>query len=111
MGKDAFLKLLLTQLKYQDPGSPMEDRDFVTQLAQFSSLEQLEKVGNGFDSMQQGNNAFQAVSLIGKSIEYIDPEVEGPISGKVDSVKFENGYPILRVGEENVVLSQVVTVK
>jgi flagellar basal-body rod modification protein FlgD len=111
MGKDAFLKLLITQLKFQDPMNPMEDRDFVTQLAQFSSLEQLEKLGNGFENLGQGEIASQAVSLIGKKIEYIDPEVENPIEGTVSAVKFEDGAPLLVVGDKKIMPAQVITVK
>lgn len=52
MDKDAFLKLLVTQLKNQDPLNPMEDRDFIAQMAQFSSLEQMQNLNETFKSSQ-----------------------------------------------------------
>jgi flagellar basal-body rod modification protein FlgD len=111
MGRDAFLKLLLTQLKFQDPINPMQDKDFITQLAQFSSLEQLEDLGNGFDQMGQGQVTSQAVSLLGRDIDYVDPQTGQAASGKVSSIKFKSGYPILMIGDTEVSPSQVMTVK
>jgi flagellar basal-body rod modification protein FlgD len=71
MGKDAFLKLLVTQLQHQDPLNPADSTEFTAQLAQFSSLEQLNNVNENLASLKQYqasiNNA-QAVSFIGKDI-------------------------------------------
>lgn len=71
MGKDAFLKLLITQLQHQDPLNPADSTEFTSQLAQFSSLEQLSNVNDNLADLklyQASSNNAQAVSFIGKDI-------------------------------------------
>lgn len=71
MGKDAFLKLLITQLQNQDPLNPADSTEFTAQLAQFSSLEQLSNVNENLNTLklyQASINNAQAVSFIGKDI-------------------------------------------
>ena len=91
MDKDAFLRLLITQLANQDPMHPMEDKEFIAQMAQFSTLEQInnmsvgfEKLGSGLENLSQlieGNNA---ISLLGKVVEIAAGEEI--IKGKVEKV-------------------------
>ena len=72
MGKDQFLTLLLTQLKNQDPLSPMDNTEFTAQMAQFSSLEQLFSVNDnlvGLQTLSSSLNNTQALNIIGKEIE------------------------------------------
>lgn len=69
LGKDDFLKLLITQLSNQDPTSPMEDTEFISQMAQFSSLEQMTNMSNAFSKMSEFLNSQEAVSTIGKTVE------------------------------------------
>lgn len=72
LGQDAFLQLLVTQLQYQDPLSPMDDKEFVAELAQFSSLEQLTEINTGIENLSSQNETQQlmgAVNFIGKTIE------------------------------------------
>jgi len=74
LGKDDFLKILITQLSYQDPTSPMEDKQFIAQMAQFSTLEQMTGMAKDFSkltSMLMGN---EASSALGKSVEVIEGE-------------------------------------
>ena len=72
LGQDAFLQLLVTQLQYQDPLNPMDDKEFVAELAQFSSLEQLTEINSGIENLATQNEQQQvmgAVNFIGKTIE------------------------------------------
>lgn len=71
MGKDAFLRLLVTQLQNQDPLNPADSTEFTAQLAQFSSLEQLSNINQNLETLnlfQASINNAQAVSLIGKEV-------------------------------------------
>ncbi len=123
LGKDEFLQLLVTKLQYQDPLDPMADEDFVAQLAQFSSLEQMNNIAEGiatsnewdFLQMQSINNTM-AAGLIGKSVTasysglYFDGETEPQISYQTDdfaskitiTIKDDLGNIINTITESNV---------
>jgi len=112
LGKDDFLKILITQLSYQDPTSPMEDKQFIAQMAQFSTLEQMTGMAKDFSkltSMLMGN---EASSALGKSVEIVEGErvVQGTVQavtrGETPQVlvngSFYNWDQVLKVfAEEN----------
>jgi flagellar basal-body rod modification protein FlgD len=78
LGQDVFLNLLVTQLKHQDPLEPMESTEFVTQLAQFSELDEMRSLTSGQEDLQNymaSLNNFAAVSLLGKAVEFSGDEV------------------------------------
>ena len=82
LGKDDFLKLLLAQLANQDPTSPMENTQFIAQMAQFSSLEQMTNMSTEFTKLANMLNSSEAVNVIGKTV---DIDVAGQlVSGVVD---------------------------
>ena len=84
LGKDDFLKLLLTQLSHHYPTSPMDNNEFIAQMAQFSSLEQMHNMANGFEKMTNMMNNSDAVSTLGKTV---DIELGADkITGVVESV-------------------------
>lgn len=69
LGKDAFLKLLVAELSNQDPLNPMEDREFISQMATFSSLEQMQNMNKTLTGMSEANK-FNAVQYIGKAVAF-----------------------------------------
>jgi len=84
LGKDDFLKILITQLSYQDPTAPMDDKQFIAQMAQFSTLEQMTGMAKDFSlltSMLMGN---EAAGSLGKNVEIV--EGERTIQGLVQAV-------------------------
>lgn len=84
MDKDAFLKLLVTQLRYQDPLSPMDDRDFIAQMAQFSSLEQMQNLNGQMLHLS-------AMSMLGQQVLIMPSNGGMPTAGVVDRVVTLNG--------------------
>ena len=91
LGQSAFLELMITQLKNQDPLSPQDNTQFIAQLAQFSSVESLDKLNNNFDSFTNNfvaNQALQASSLVGRSVsvptDTTQLDLGGVVSASVD---------------------------
>lgn len=103
MGKDDFLKLLVTQLQYQDPMKPMDDTQFVSQMAQFSSLEQMQNLNNSMMTVQ-------ASGMIGSQVKWTD-DTGNEQSGVVSAVKITDGKASLVVGNVNVALEKVTSVE
>ena len=112
LGKDAFLQLLVTQMQYQDPLEPTTDTEFISQLAQFSSLEEMQNLNESLDALaNQLSNIQQqsfASNLVGKNvIMNIDGEY---IAGKVQYMEMKEGVPYLAINEKTYALSYLDTV-
>ncbi|KUK13551.1 MAG: flagellar hook assembly protein FlgD [Synergistetes bacterium] len=87
LDKDAFLKILITQLRYQDPLSPMDDKEFVAQMAQFSTLEQVTNMSKNLENFLVNFSWSQLVNLIGKTVKFTDSETGESVQGKVTGIK------------------------
>lgn len=109
MGKEQFLELLVAEMKYQDPLDPKQDKEFIAELAQFSSLEQAQNMNTNmeqFISNQLVSNNFGFLNFIGKNVEYkfadIDPnsgeEFMNVAQGKIDVINVEGDIPKFFVG-------------
>jgi len=89
LGKDEFLRLLTTQLQYQDPLDPMDNQAFIAQLAQFASVEQLEGLGGRLDTLllaQASANQMNTAGLVGKEVLF---KTEGLTLGATPPARFE----------------------
>ena len=84
LGQDDFLKILITQLSYQDPTAPMQDKEFIAQMAQFSSLEQMTNMSSEFAKLSGTLNMNSAIAMIGKNVTISSGETV--VNGRVDEV-------------------------
>ncbi len=135
MGKDTFLQLLVNQLKNQDPLNPVDDKEFLAQMAQFSTLEQMQNLSETMETqigdlaetmetaMQQNFDAlvginnnlvmqqnFQAMNLLGQDIvAVIEPEegVEETVEGIVQNVAFKEGRVRITVGDRQLYMDEI----
>ncbi|MDD3853193.1 MAG: flagellar hook capping FlgD N-terminal domain-containing protein [Syntrophomonadaceae bacterium] len=130
LDKDDFLKLLITELKYQDPMEPMKDKEFIAQMASFTSLEQMKNLNTGFeklsglvtDNLLPAIQLNQASSMIGKEVKYLNPETneeqeegedeeqEKLLSGIVSSVIMKDGQAYCVINGKNIALSSIVEI-
>ena len=98
MDKDDFLKILLTQLTHQDPTQPLEDREFISQMASFSTLEQITNMNDDISRIFAMLRRGEALGLLGKTVEIAaGEEGEAPIVGVVSEVTGDE-VPQLLVG-------------
>ncbi|TGN20534.1 endoflagellar hook capping protein [Leptospira idonii] len=104
LGKDDFLKLLLTQLSHQDPTNPVQDKDFIAQMAQFSSLEQMKNISSGIQRMESK----QSYSVVGKMVSGPDLVTGEDVTGIAGAILFDNeGKTYVRVNGRMMDVSKI----
>ncbi len=119
LSRDMFLELLMEQIRNQDPLEPVSNEDMLAQLAQFSSLEQMENLNTSFEAMQDqmtflnGNidqlNFMSAQGMIGRYVEGVNSAGD-PVSGAVDSVTLEESIVVLTVDGQRMPMTGVMAV-
>jgi flagellar basal-body rod modification protein FlgD len=107
LGKDDFLKLLVAQLQHQDPLQPTDQSQFMSQMAQFSTVEGLTNLQSSMTSMNQSTAVSQAVGLIGKEITYVKAD-GSTASGTAGSVSLDSGAVTVHIGDTDVALGDVI---
>lgn len=109
MDKNMFLKLMMEQLKYQDPLEPMSNTDFLAQQAQFTQVEAMESLNS---NISQNNFIMQTLALVGKEVTLVDPEdPKKTISGIVTEASFDAQGSSLKVNGKDYPLALVISVK
>ena len=109
LGQNEFLKLLVTQMRNQDPMQPVSDTEFIAQMAQFSSLEQTKTMSADITKLRQGNDFLQATNLLGKEVRLNLGGMEFT-KGIVTDLNVKDGEARIFVGEKTYTLDQVNSV-
>lgn len=111
LGKDQFLKILITQLGNQDPMQPMQDKEFIAQMAQFTSVEQMTNMATEMKSLRESIGI--ASGLIGKNVSWTGKDSEGndvDNEGIVDAITFKDGKQYANVNGAEVTLDQLTKI-
>ena len=95
LSMEDLLRVMLTELTYQDPLKPVENKDFMAQIAQFSSLDASRQLNQGLEKLLLLQSMNQSVGLLGKTIDA--SSAGGPVTGKVTSLSLASGEPQLTI--------------
>lgn len=106
LGQQQFLNLLVTQLQHQDPLQPVDQQEFISQLAQFSVVEGLERLNVRFDDLVQLQTLSQGADLTGRFVEYVS-ESGDVLAGRVEESRVVDGTLIVAINGEPVELKQI----
>lgn len=98
VSQDDFLRVFLTQLSFQDPLEPVDNREFLAQLAQFTAVEQTRQLNENVQGLLSVEASGQAINLLGKAVEVASGTANGAASiGTVTTVSYRSGSPLLTV--------------
>jgi flagellar basal-body rod modification protein FlgD len=115
LGLQDFLKVLLTQLSYQDPLKPMDNQEFMAQIAQFTSVEQTQQLNTKIETLINNQAALQSVGLIGRTVDATTDS--GTLTGTVTALSLQGSSPSLSVKTasgaviDGISISQIVAVR
>lgn len=108
--KNQFLMLLVNELQNQDPTAPTDEKETLSQLAQFSQLEQMQNLNATLTTNSGFSNVAQSATLIGKTVSTATDTAAG-VSGIVSSVSLSNGKTYLQVGGQDIDASTVTSIQ
>lgn len=111
INQDQFLEMLMAELKNQNPMNPnsSDPMQFVTELAQFTEVEQATNTAESTSTIASGQNTATAIALIGHNVTYTDPTSGNPTTGVVQSVEFTSSGPTLTINGTPGISASAVT--
>jgi flagellar basal-body rod modification protein FlgD len=107
---DAFMQLLLAQLRNQNPLDPVQDKEFMGQLTQLNSLQELQKMTTMFQTFARTNNLSQAAALIGKTVEARLPDGKTE-TGVVSGVTLNGADAVVHIGSKTVPYASITSIR
>jgi flagellar hook assembly protein FlgD len=110
LDKEAFLKLLVAQMRYQDPSSPMDTSQMMTQTSQLTTVEQLAALVSTSQAAFATQQQLSSSALVGQKVSWTDPTTKATGAGVVSAVSFTADGPVLRVGAADVAMGHVTGV-
>jgi len=122
LGKDDFLKLMITQLQYQNPLEPMDNTEYISQMASFSALEQMANLNTSFEKMSAVLYDYfipqlqwqQSAQVLGKKVTYLNPSTEegAPdfLTGRVESVLAKDGQIYFIINDTEISMDSVTQI-
>jgi len=109
LGQDEFLRLLIAQLSSQDPLNPQKDTEFISQMAQFSSLEQAKGMQSSLAALHSQQEFVQANAMLGREVN-VQIDQDTFVKGLVSSVNIESGRPRIVIDNQSYDISSVLSV-
>jgi flagellar basal-body rod modification protein FlgD len=114
MGKEQFLKILVTQLQNQDPTKPMEDREMIGQMAQLSVLEQLSNLNQSLSTYlfsNKENNISQYSTMLDKKVSWTNSDTNQVESGIVSGINFKNNEVYFKIGDQEIAANSITSIE
>jgi len=110
IGQQQFLQLLVAQLQYQNPMQPMDNQQFLAEMAQFQTLSEMTSIEQSLKTMTQVAEVTEGSALLGKTVTVTDPGSNQPVTGIVRSVQLQNGQAVLQIGNGTYPISALTSI-
>ena len=109
--KDAFMKLLIAQVRYQDPTKPLDSTQFIAQTATFTQVEQMEKLADAQAKSLSFQQVLLSSALIGRQIAAVNDATGEVVAGEVTSVNLDGGTPSVVVEGKDIPIDQISQIR